>query len=815
MSFMGVDKNQDQNPDLLVRDTRPPFDKAINAFKDNKGTIFIIMGLACIANPFLDLPQVADLIFAVGCLLYLMFVFLSSKDGYPEKRPIWEKSGDGVMYLSHDYGGEGGIFLSDDDMREHMLVFGSTGSGKTRFLLGMFYQAIATGSGCIYVDGKGDNAVFALAYALCRRLGRLDDLLIINYLTGGEGIEEGAFLSNTTNPFAHGNNEQIRSIFVGLMRETSGDGDMWKGRTSAMIGALLGVLVWMRDNQGMTLDINRIRTYMPLDKIIELSSDTDIPERFRTPLARYLRELPGYSEEDALIGEISPKAFEQHSFLTMQLTEVMSDLSETLGHIFNTEMGDVDFKDVVFNRRILFVLLPSLEKDPDALAGLGKLIVSGVKSALAPALGSSPEGTKRDIIDSKPTNANVPFYLILDEYGYYSVKGFAVVAAQARSLGISVCFASQDYPSLKKASEEEAASTVANTGVKCCMRLEDPKDTFEVFRARAGEAYIAMTSGSKRKAGGEAYRDQNDARNEKRDRINIRDLVDQDPGDIHIIHRDNLYRSKVFYADLPLPEEIRLNKFISVIPPNKDEIKSRQEQHKKLLMIEKKGLDAEKVTKGHTHENLDVFLDAFRFHREMGVSQDAAIIGGLESSVFVDKESERLISLRAEKARIKETGEKPSRYKPVPKPANEIARKEEEVTTITNISEIAGAAGAVEGHKSTEDSIERPAELEDDSEFFHEQRKSMERASMVYREQNEMQGLTPEQRESHLLRAQSVESAKIAGYSEEEAELDADKTESILNKRMNYPVPPLPEKTGAEKIAMLLDGLQKKVKKAN
>ena len=65
-------------------------------------------------------------------------------------------------------------------------------------------------------------------------------------------------------------------------------------------------------------------------------------------------------------------------------------------------------------------------------------------------LGDSVEGEIRDIVDSRPTNAETPFLCILDEYGYYAVEGFAVVPAQARSLGFSVIFAGQDLPAFQK-----------------------------------------------------------------------------------------------------------------------------------------------------------------------------------------------------------------------------------------------------------------------------------------------------------------------------------------------------------------------------
>jgi len=82
------------------------------------------------------------------------------------------------------------------------------------------------------------------------------------------------------------------------------------------------------------------------------------------------------------------------------------------------------------------------------------------------------------------------------------VKGFAVVPAQARSLGFSVIFAGQDLPAFEKASKEEAASIGANTNIKICMKLEDPMQTWEFFQKTAGEAYVTHVSGFQSEARG-------------------------------------------------------------------------------------------------------------------------------------------------------------------------------------------------------------------------------------------------------------------------------------------------------------------------
>ena len=55
-------------------------------------------------------------------------------------------------------------------MRTHALIFGSTGSGKTEALISIAYNALLQASGFIYIDGKGDNSLFAKIFSMCRMM---------------------------------------------------------------------------------------------------------------------------------------------------------------------------------------------------------------------------------------------------------------------------------------------------------------------------------------------------------------------------------------------------------------------------------------------------------------------------------------------------------------------------------------------------------------------------------------------------------------------------------------------------------------------
>ena len=182
-------------------------------------------------------------------------------------------------------------------------------------------------------------------------------------------------------------------------------------------------------------------------------------------------------------------------------------------------------------------------------------------------LGDAVEGSYQDLILKKPTNADTPFLCVLDEYGYYAVKGFAVVPAQARSLGFSVIFAGQDLPAFQKASKEEAASIGANTNIKICMKLEDPTDT------GTSSAYVttvdSFNAGGGNMAGG--YMDSKSAKAEKRSRIDLLDLKDQGVGEAHFFFQSNIVRARIFYANPQPCNEMRLNQMTKVdLPKDQD-----------------------------------------------------------------------------------------------------------------------------------------------------------------------------------------------------------------------------------------------------
>lgn len=477
---------------------------------------------------------------------------------------------EGITFFGNERKTKKELWFNNSDMRTHILIFGSTGAGKTESLLSLAYNSLVQGSGLIYVDGKGENVLYTKVFSMARTMGREDDVLCINYMTGSRDVfgPQEKKLSNTLNPLSSGGSGGLTELVVSLMDDGGGGGDMWKGRAISLISAIMMALVYMRDQKEILLDVEAIREYLILDNIIKLfKTRRDFPGHIRAALRAYLVSLPGFQES-------APKqndtVMEQHGYLQMQFTKILGSLSDQYGFIFKTNLGEVDFKDVVLNRRILVVLLPALEKSTDELANLGKIIVACLKQMMAQALGATVEGSYAEVVETKPTNSPTPFMTVLDEYGYYAVKGSAVMPAQARSLGFSMIFAGQDLPAFEKASKEEAASIVANCNIKICMKLEDPKDTYDLFEKSAAETTVVIDGKYEKKEGSffGGMRQGGGGSVETRKRINILDLKDQKEGEAHIIFKSALVRAKMFYAFTPKPPQITMNYFVRVGPPD-------------------------------------------------------------------------------------------------------------------------------------------------------------------------------------------------------------------------------------------------------
>lgn len=483
---------------------------------------------------------------------------------------------------------------------------------NTELLLGICSQTLMWSSGFMFIDGKGTMEFYARVWALAKRFGREDDVRVLNFTDSGDDPDAPAggpnVQSNTLNPFAKGGPDQLMNLIVGLMGDAGQGNDMWKGRAMSLVTAAMKALCIMRDSGDLLLDVQAIRDFLKLgvgvnknllkgsphkgvDDIteeqwaemrtrggmIELylrALHGDFSNASKLALTAFFDSMPGFNLEKALKGDAqSDKASEQFGFLAMQLTKPLSSLADDYGHIFRTPLGEVDIDDVAINRRILVVLLPALQKAPEEMQNCGKIVVNLVKIMMGNSSGTEIDGSKQKIIDAKQTRAPSPFIVVLDEAGYYMVKGIDVMMAQARSLNFMVIVAGQDMSAMQSLSPQIAETAMANASIFAAGKTVDAEKTLSAIQKVFGRTQVAVTSGYRSETGlmGQKWVDRMEASFQEVEKVTVDELQKMAQGVFYFKFDGRLVRSATFFVgtlgDDGFAESSAINKFVKIRGP--------------------------------------------------------------------------------------------------------------------------------------------------------------------------------------------------------------------------------------------------------
>jgi intracellular multiplication protein IcmO len=312
-------------------------------------------------------------------------------------------------------------------------------------------------------------------------------------------------------------------------------------RSCRIIGTIAPVLVWMRDNKGIPIDIERIRFALDLRWIwtlatlrvflardaatgrVEEIAVPDMPEDAIYPLQAYLGEIPGYDTELPYNKQKTDEPSKQHGFALFYFTATFTQLAVSLGHIFRCESGDVDMRDVVLNRRILVVNLPALENSDDTLAALGKIVVASLRGMMAQLLGARLEGDYAQVVAHKPGMGPAPFQVVLDELAYYATSGLDRMLAMGRGLNMMFWLSFQEVSGIWARLGEKTSSLLGNANLTVAMRQQDAERTRRWLEQTAGQTYVTQATAYHGSGVGN-YREAQYAEVRERSRIDWNDL---------------------------------------------------------------------------------------------------------------------------------------------------------------------------------------------------------------------------------------------------------------------------------------------------
>ncbi len=560
----GLEDQEAQERKRLLRDVRTFGQKATDTLAKGPvqiGGIFI-SGLCLMVFPMYATP-----LFWVGVLFFVLRFRCANNERLPFRLPMGLSGTDkgdplpgrrgfakpeGLFFLGNRMQDGQELWLKAKDILTHCLLFGTTGSGKTETLVSLSYNSLATGSGLFYIDPKASPKLSMQIWQMARFLGRDDDYRVLNYGTSGKVKGKSPHrLSNTNNPFTFGSAEALTQLLVSLMPASDGANSIFADKAQALISGVMYALVDLRDKGLLKLSTSVIRDALALEKCVALALRPELDEESRASIQAALGTsgwIAGREMKDQ-----PPSFAEQFGYAQSYFGKALSSLTDTYSHIYGAEDGEVDFADAIMQRRILVVLLPSLEKAPAELASLGKISLSAIRNACAVGLGAQIEGNAADVLEALPTDAIGigPYLCIVDEYAAIVTPGFEVVLTQGRGLGIAAIVASQDYAGILEADKKGAQQMVANTSIKIFMKMQDAEKTWELLRGQAGQSTVVRTTGYavNEKIGASDYRDTMSTTVEKEDRVELRDLQEQIEGEAHFIFSGQVVRGNMFFAN--------------------------------------------------------------------------------------------------------------------------------------------------------------------------------------------------------------------------------------------------------------------------
>lgn len=359
------------------------------------------------------------------------------------------------------------ITLSANEMTLPRVLFGATGSGRSEALLSMFKTAVDNGQGGFYLDAKRSVQLPEKVLSFAKEAGRLSDVRILSLWAPQDSEESASWwstpeifapekgFSHTFNPFERATLADLREWWMPLWEAALEPLPTEEQRDAlSFLDTLLDVLIEGRDLGLWPLDVQ------VLDQALEnwwpLAQDARLSILARRRLERWRGRFVQWHTDQAA------------------LTYARGVLQALLPHpalratVLPSPEGpqwvsaNVDWEDMIRNRRLVVVLAPPLERMPPPQRSVLELITQSLASAFLRVLhqpGAMPEHGGM---------------WIFDDVGLYLNDACLAIASRARRLNITVVSGALTFPEIKRhADPRQALRFVEQCGVKVFMRMHE------------------------------------------------------------------------------------------------------------------------------------------------------------------------------------------------------------------------------------------------------------------------------------------------------------------------------------------------------
>lgn len=358
----------------------------------------------------------------------------------------------------------------NNDIKVNGMISGTTGTGKTAYILGVIEAKASKGEPILIIEGKGDIDEYSLYEGACMLAKKYNrQLYVVNQTISDD--------SDVYNPFIDCNATQVKDMLIS-MGDWSGNASHYKSKASRY---------WQM-----------MAEYM-INNFIPLTFENLINYSVASELASHITTNPEYDDiEDSTLSPVIRKQIldrfgerglskKRTRYLKIILSEGdgVEKNANTFATIYEGEgkklfSGKKSFKmeDVLEQKGIAIILLNRMSYG-DFASSLGRLAIQDIKNAL---------GYKMMMkLKEKVT-------VIFEEIGTYFDEEMVDVYARVRSIGGYSVASMQGVSDIDVIDQKVRRQIVNNTNFFVAFKHNDPEDATAIADILGTDEQVTTTS---------------------------------------------------------------------------------------------------------------------------------------------------------------------------------------------------------------------------------------------------------------------------------------------------------------------------------
>jgi hypothetical protein len=376
------------------------------------------------------------------------------------------------LTLGYDVDSGREIFLSDDLLTRHGLVLGTTGVGKSEFLLTLCWQQMLRGGTIIFVDAKRREPVIRKFVWMCKQSNRLRDLRLLDF-----GDRYHSHRYNLLAPLAGESPSSLVTRVTNIMPpiDSVSDASHYREGINEKLAELFDFIM----ETGRAFTLKDIHAFLkePMVALDIIAEDLRAKGKSRVieRLYRFRRDFANRVQEQKFQDLMSTLTSSLRGVLDPKISDILC----------GSTTGEVSLDAVALKGQILYMALPKLS-NPEVT----QHFLRSFQAHLQQVVGHLSE-------TNRSNEVGPPALIILDEFGSYALPGFAGVAEMGRSAHVSVWYSIQTRAKLADRalglSESFASNIMNNCRTLVSFTILDPDDADLVSRRWGDKATADFT----------------------------------------------------------------------------------------------------------------------------------------------------------------------------------------------------------------------------------------------------------------------------------------------------------------------------------